>query len=516
VTVGLGIVFLALAVAGSAWYFGRGGREIPFLVGIASFSAACGVLIGFSSQVLFAILVPGLASVYGGTLLCAVRIGQKQSRVAPSSGTCNRLASGSAASGIPLLLGAYFGNLIHDLPHLTVDLSRVLAVLVLLLATIATVYLVGRERGERPLPFAGAAFGAFVGVATGLSPHAVVAYVAPACLTLFAGIASYSFSTGKEEEQLTIGKILFCFGVLLIVGLFLGASVRVGLGISAVPGTLYGFAAVTFVSLALGILIGSEGETSRRWWTRFAKPKAAFAGAIGFAMSGAGIGLAMGLSKEPVIQIALPALLAVFAGLAAYAVGDASTDAEKSRHRALLAAFALTILLGSFGGYALRGGESVREVGEVRKPLEEGLAASQTEDGGEPTSSIPIATEDVVSILAALDRLESHLLYVEGTTTRSAVVVAVKDGWQGTLRIRDCVNDKEILRTEPGACDLVAGSSERLEIRWPRSEGRDAVTIWGWERVTPRDGGWVVEGDGEPVDTGLAAEQGEWFVLVYP
>lgn len=489
VSVSLCVVFLIIAVAASGWYFGSDEHRVPFLIGIASFSAACGVGIGFSAQAAFAALVPALAAAYAGTLVCAVNAGRKPGTLA------GILSKGSAASGIPLMLGAYFANSINR-DVLYPDPRWLLVAVLILIITVGTAFLVARDRKAIPLPLAGAAFGAFIGLATGLSPHPVVAYVAPASLALFAGAASYSFITNEANERRSIGEILFCFGVLLIVGLFLGSVVRLGLGWSGAPRTLFAFGTLLLVTFGFGRVVGA----------RYSE----VVSALGFAMLGAGVGLAIGMSQTPVMHVVGPALLTMFAGLASFVF---ITDADRRKASlGLLAAFGLVVLLGSFVGYSLRDGDLHLRVAMLQQKMD-----ALSDDQHDVVPSEPEQTIAAARVTISQAEVRRHLLiWLEGSEATSAVLIRVGTDWQGVLKITDRVNGDVLYQATPAANDQIAQRGESLEIRWPSDAGRDALAVLGWERLVRVDGNWTVQGDGEEVSTDSAELRGEWFVLIYP
>lgn len=509
----LRIVFLVVIITGVVLAFRREGRHPALLIGIASISAACGVAIGFTSEALFGVLVTVLAAGYSGTLICAVRLSDRRSpKEGEDCGSCHWLASASATSGISLLLGAFFGDGIDSLGVLLTDVRRPIAVAILLIVTAAVVYAVARRKNERPLPFAGAAFGAFIGIATGLSMNPVISYVAPTCLTLFAGFASYSFSTRSEEEQKSIGKILFCFGILLIVGLFLGTSVRVGLGAVAIPRTLYAFAAIVLVSLALGIAIGEAQDSQKSLRAHVIELPPDFMSALGFALFGAGVGLSMGMSRTPIMHIVLPALLTVFAGVAAYAIAGRDDAAKVRARRGLLAAFGLTVLLGSFGGYALRDADLLRQLDAIDAKLKE----LGEETGDADPADVFLDPEEQETVAGAEEIERELLIWTEGHEAMSALLIEVGPAWSGVLEVRDRVNGRVIYRETPVPGSQVAQPGESLEIRWPIEDGRDGLSILGWNRLARTEEGWTVEGVGEPVGTDRAVREGDSLVLIYP
>lgn len=462
----VGIVVLILAIAASGWYFGRPVHKVPFLLGIAAFSAACGIGIGLSPEATFAALVPALAAAFGGALVCA---GSTRAQLHKTQ-TGEIASYASAASGIPLLVGIYFGNSIDGSTPWD-EPARLAAVIVILALVIAVGILVGRKTKNTPLSLGAAAFGAFVGMATGLSRYPVVAYVAPATLALFTGVASYAF-TAKPQDRRNIGGILLCFSVLLVAGLFLGAITRVGLGWAQAPWLIYAFCALVLTILALGSTVGGLNQDHLS--------------ALGFAMLGGGVGLTIGLSRTIVTHIVIPVLLTVFSGLAIY-VFRADREDRPTFYR-LIGVFAVLVLLGSFVGYSLRQAQLVP------------LAAVETTD-----LTIPEA-----------ERPGNVSIWLEGSETATAVLIDVLAPLGSVLRVVERVDARVLYEGVPLQGEQLSFSGESLEISWPVAAGHDSLVLTGWDRMVQQAGTWAVVGDGEPIDTSTAEVRGGWFVLVYP
>jgi len=484
-------VFLIIATAASGWYFGNRAQRVPFLIGIASFSAACGIGIGTSSQAAFAGIVPALAAAYGGAIVCAVSIGGKHH---PSA---ELLANGSAASGIPLMLGAYFGNIVIrptiDYP----DPHRLVAAILILVITIAVSRLVARDEHHIALPLTGGAFGAFIGLVTGLSPHPVVGYVVPAALALFAVVASYAFTASKEERT-AIGGFLVSFGALLIVSLVLGSAVRLNLSWHAAPNVLFAFATLMAVTLAIGGALGSQRHET--------------ISGIGFASLGAGVGLCTGMSQTPVMHIVTPTLLALLGGLVFYLV-----IVEKEQRNValrLMLAFGVIVLFGAYVGHALRQGDLRDNVERVQEAVDE---------AGADLTITPVETSDGSIVMAStiLEAAEDCLqtaLHLEGSRYISVVVLVAGPGFTATVTIEETADQAPPLYNAPLAEGVpVAVAGERLEIRWPADADREALTIHAWEEVPNRNGAWALEGDGEILALDDFVEvEGDACVLTYP
>lgn len=472
-----GIAILVLATAASGWYFGRPVRKVPFLLGIAAFGAACGIGIGFTSKEAFASLVAALATAFGGALVCAV-----STRAQPrKAGAGDMVSYASAASGIPLLLGVYFGSSLgnrgSDLWY--GDVHRMVAVAIVLAVALAVGISVGRRTLNVPLSLGAATFGAFVGIATGFSRDPAVAYVAPAMLALLTGAASYAF-TANPRERSNIGGILFCFGILVTVGLFLGSIGRVKLGWGHAPAVLFGFAALLLPSLALGGAVGAVNQDRRS--------------GLGFAALGSAAGLAIGLSKKSVTWIVTPSLLAVLAILAIY-LFSANRDDRKVFSR-LVSAFAVVVLLSAFVGFSLR---------EAAWPdLAIGAPPSTETFTALPGNGTTGATDPV------------GVIWLEGRATSSAVVIDVKGDLGGRLRVIERVDARVLYEGTPARGDPLRLSGESLEISWPASAARGALSIKGWDRMIEQGGKWTVTGDGEPVDLSRAEVESGRFVIVYP
>ena len=485
VTLILGTIFLIIATAASGWYFGNKAHRVPFLIGIASFSAACGIGVGFSSEAAFAAIVPALAVGYGGALVCAVSVGGK------ASTSADVITNGSAASGIPLMLGAYFGNILRGPP----DPRWLLTAILIVLITLITSLLVARREEDLPLPLAAAAFGAFIGLITGLSLHPVVGYVAPAALALFAGTASYAF-TASREEQKKIGGILLSFGVLLIVGLIMGAVVRLDLGWDGALRTLFAFGTILLVSLGFGASVGALHKD--------------IVSGLGFAALGSGVGLAIGMSQTFVMHIVGPALLTVFAGLTFYVF---ITDYEERRMSLkLLAAFGVVVLLGSFIGYSLRQGDFRDLLGRAEEKIEE----YRIEPGDVSVEREPGLEVDVRTVVADATEQLNRLIWLEGSEHCSAILIQVAPRFQGLLKIEERVDGILLYNQYPPADEPIALAGESLQIRWPVAAGPDAVSIRAWDRMVRGDENWTVEGDGEQLDLELAEVRDDEFVLDYP
>ena len=455
----VGIVVVILATAASGWYFGRPVHKVPFLLGIAAFSAACGIGIGLSPEATFAALVPALAAAFGGTLVLA---GSARLRLHETQ-TGEIASYASAASGIPLLVGIYFGNSLVE-PNPWSGAAGLAVVIVILALAIAVGILVGSMTKNTPLSLGAAAFGAFVGMATGLSRYPVVAYVAPATLALFTGVASYAF-TAKQQERRNIGGILLCFSVLLVAGLFLGAIARVGLGWAQAPWLIYAFCALVVTVLALGSTVGGLNQDHLS--------------ALGFAMLGGGVGLTIGLSITIVTHIVIPVLLTVFSGLAIY-VFRADREDRPTFYR-LIGVFAVLVLLGSFVGYSLRQARLV------------------------PVS--PIVDDE---------RSQNVSIWLEGSETATAILIDVLAPLGSVLRIVERVDARVLYEGVPLQGEQLSFSGESLEISWSVAAGHDSLALTGWDRMVEQAGTWAVVGDGEPIDTLTAEVRGGRFILVYP
>ena len=485
------IVFLIIATAASGWYFGNRAHRVPFFIGIASFSAACGIGIGFSSQATFAAIVPALAAAYGGAIVCAVSIGSKRR---PSA---ELVSNGSAASGIPLMLGAYFGNTINHLGTGYPDPHRLVAAALILVITLAVSRLVAPEKHQIALPITGGAFGAFIGLVTGLSPDPVVAYVVPAALALFAAVASYAF-TATREERTAVGRFLASFGTLLIVSLMLGSAVRLALPWSGAPFALFTFATILSVTLAIGSTLGALHKET--------------VSGIGFASLGAGVGLCIGMSQTPVMHIVTPALLATLSGLLFYLV--IANGAQRRVSLRLMLAFGVVVLFGAYVGYALRQGELGYRVEIVTETIEE--------TGTDPTTLF-IETPDGNTVLAPtiLDAAKAALqtaLHLEGSQYVSVVVLIAKPGFSGRVTVKETADDEPPLYDALMPVGLpVAVAGERLDIRWPADADRSALSIRAWEKVSKRDGSWALEGEAEvlTLDDYVEVRENE-CVLIYP
>ena len=487
VTLILGTVFLIIATAASGWYFGNKAHRVPFLIGIASFSAACGIGVGFSPEAAFAAIVPALAVGYGGALVCAVSVGGK------ASTSTDVITNGSAASGIPLMLGAYFGNSLRT-PWPT-DPRWLLTAILIVLITLITALLVARRKEDLPLPLAAAAFGAFIGLLTGLSLHPVVGYVAPAALALFAGTASYAF-TASREEQKKIGGILLSFGVLLIFGLIMGAVVRLGLGWDGALRTLFAFGTILLVSLGFGASVGALHKD--------------IVSGLGFAARGGGVGLAIGMSQTFVMHIVGPALLTILAGLTFYVfIADYE---ERKMSLKLLAAFGVVVLLGSFIGYSLRQGD----FRDLLKRAEEKIEENGIEPGDVTAEREPGVEVDVRTVVADATEQLDRLIWLEGSEHCSAILIQVAPRFQGLLKIEERVDGILLYNQYPPADEPIVLAGESLRVRWPVAAGPDAVSIRAWDRMVRGDINWTVEGDGELLDLELAEVRGDEFVLDYP
>jgi MFS family permease len=478
----LSIVFLIIATAASGWYFGNKAHRVPFLIGLASFSAACGVGIGLSFDVAAAAMIPALAAAYGGALVCAVNVGRKNPTIE------RVLSNGSAASGIPLMLGAYFGISYDNYGSIYADPRWLLAVILLVAAILATSILVARCKDDLPLPLAGGAFGAFIGLTTGLSQTPVVGYVAPAALALFAGVASCSFAI-SEKERPKIGGFLLTFGMLLIIGLMLGAVVRQTRGWDCAPRTLFAFGTILLVSVGFGAAVGKLH-------------KDAISG-LGFAVFGAGVGLAIGMSQTPVMYVVGPALLTMVGALTSYVfIADKN---ERMKSLKLLAAFGVVVLLGSYVGYSLRQGDFRDALKDVKNAIpNQGIEVD------------PGVENHATALIAVAEQMLASFIWLEGSENSSAICVQAGTEFQGLLTIEERVDGIVLYSDHPSSDGPIKLQGESLRIRWPVSAGRDALSIQAWERMVRVDDEWTVEGDGELLDLNLAEVRGDEFVLEYP
>lgn len=482
----IGVVILILATAVAGWYFGRPVRKVPFLIGIAAFSAACGIGLGLSPEAAFAALVPALAAAFGGALVCAV------SAKAPTSEV---MSYGSAASGIPLLLGAFLGSSFIDKYVWYADTGRLVSALLIFSLSIAVAVLVGRKTKNIPLNLGAAAFGAVVGMATGLSRYPVVAYVAPATLALFMGAASYAFTANKEQRH-NIGGVLTCFAILLVTGLFLGAIVRLELGWSQAPRLIFAFGALVLTTLALGSAVG--GVTGN------------LLSGLGFATLGSGVGVAIGLSQTVVTHVVVPVLLSVFSGLIIYVVAADREDRAVSIR--LLGVFAVLVLLGSFAGYTLRQEELCKQVVLLRNEIE-----ALKERCPEPLPpEVQAVVDEADETVAEAEQQATLSVWLEGSATASAIRIDVHEALGGVLRVVERVDGRVLYEAAPPPNTSLPLSGESLEISWPITSGRDSISFVVWDRMIEQDGVWTVAGQGESIDTSLAEVRNGRFVIIYP
>jgi len=526
-------------------------------VAVSVFSAACGTAVGFAPQHVFAVLIPILTAGLAGTMICAIGFSANRKDrtdgdhpADPSIASRFGLAIGTAKTGVPLILGAYYGNAIQTFQTWYPDIRRLVAVLAIIGVTTAVVWLMARggsavkdpgrsdqtqpqEDQDRALCFAGAAFGAFLGMATGLSEVPVVSYMAPASLALFSAMASDTFSagSGQDARRLTVGRILVCFGLLLIVSIFLGAAVRIELSIAGVPRTVFAFATLLLLTVGMGGSIGLReallGDRTSPPETRpslgivgalidslLHRTTPQLAGALGFALTGAAIGLATGMSRTPVIHVVLPALLAALAGLIAFAVGKSKA---KASFRDLLAAFGLALLVGGFVGYALqppvliepsRSGEA-EPTGRIEGGSDNVLAGSVA------APTIPERTQVVYA--EEILRQRTHL-FLEGSSARSALVITVTEAWSGEIWIEDRVQRETLFRDVPTADQPVVLVAESFRIRWPLVGDGGGLTIVGWERIDfdQETQSWAVEGQGGLIPLVDSNPQGAWNEILYP
>lgn len=480
----MGIIVLILVTTAAGWYFGRPVHRIPFLIGIAAFSAACGIGLGLSPQATFAALIPALAAVFGGTLVCAVS-------AKPPTDTV--MSYGSAASGIPLLLGAYLGNSI-TMGDWYADTSRLVSALLSVVFAVAVAAWVGRKTKNTPLCLGSAAFGATVGLTTGLSPYPVVAYVAPAALALFVGAASYAF-TAKKEQRRNIGGILTCFGLLLVIGLFLGGIMRLELGWAPAPRMVFAFAALMLTIMALGSVAGRSGGD--------------VLSGLGFAALGGGVGLAIGLSSSPIVHVVIPALLTMFFGLTIYIV--AADREDRTVHIHLLGVFAVFVLLGSFVGYSLRQEELCKQLELLRSRLEE---LEERPESLDPETQAFV--EEAREAVAVAEQQAARSLWVEGSATASAILIDVRNTLDGTLRVVERVDERLLYEGTPSPGTPLRLSGESLEISWAVSSGRDAISLTVWDRMVEHDEVWMVVGPGESIATESAEVRNGRFIVVHP
>ena len=96
-------------------------------------------------------------------------------------------------------------------------------VLIALIAVVGFVTALGTREYRAAMGFGG--LGAFIGLLAGLSETPVVGVVLPAVLTFMGGVTAYLFATQKESRAMT-GSLLLSFSILLIVGVYLGANLR--------------------------------------------------------------------------------------------------------------------------------------------------------------------------------------------------------------------------------------------------------------------------------------------------
>jgi|GEM_PF-5527420 len=482
----IGVVILTLATAVAGLYFGRPVQKVPFLIGIAAFSAACGIGLGLSPEAAFGALVPALAAAFGGALVCAVSAKAPASEVA---------SYGSAASGIPLFLGAYLGRSFINNHVWYADTTCLVSALLIFSLSIAVAVLVGRKTKNIPLNLGAAAFGAVVGMATGLSRFPVVAYVAPATLALFMGAASYAFTANKEQRH-NIGGVLTCFAILLVTGLFLGAVVHLELGWSQAPRLIFAFGALVLTTLALG---GAAGGV-----------KGDLLSGLGFATLGSGVGVAIGLSQTVVTHVVVPVLLSVFSGLTIFIV--AAKRQDRAFFIRLLGVFAVLVLLGAFAGYTLRQEELCKRVGLLRDEIE--AVKKRCPDSLSPEAQAVVDEAD--KTLTEAEQQAALSVWLEGSATASAICIDVQDVLGGVLRVVERVDGRVLYEAAPPPNTSLPLSGESLEISWPITSGRDSISFMVWDRMIEQDGVWTVAGQGKSIDTSLAEVRNGRFVIIYP
>jgi hypothetical protein len=508
------LVILLGATAAFGWFFGHRMHRVPLQIGVAAIGAACGMGIGFSPDPAFATIVPALAAVFGGVLACTASVKEETRRV---------VSSGTAASAIPLILGIYFGYSLRELHTWHGDIKQFSMFLVMLAFVVVIGTWLGRRSNSVPLSFGGAALGGFIGLAMGLSTIPVVQYVVPASLTLFAAVAGYLFTAAPRHRH-SIGGVLLSFGILFIIGQYLGIGTRLEYGWWGTSKALFGFGVLMSVACGLGAAAGLLH-------------KKVIVG-LGFTVLGGGVGLAVGLSRTPVIHIVIPVLLAVFGGISLYFF--TAEKGKKEEMVTLLGAFALAFLLGTFLGsslrlpvaadiaksYQLELSELQGKVTDLQQQLDtlrsesaaSGAMATSFSDLGRSLDALAGEINEVAEgvVTMAPDGDSDFHLYLEGCEVFSVVEVTATSALDAPVRIKERVDAAIRYDGRLNKGETISVCGESLEISWSEAEASGAIMLRGWDRMVRVDGGWTVEGEGESIDLDRAVRRDGRFFIVFP
>lgn len=193
-----------------------------------------------------------------------------------------------------------------------------------------------RMASRLPVGFGAAAVGAVCGLAIGLSRLPIVA------VTVSAVVAVFGFAFAFEKVRPLIGRTAVAFAVPLIVGLYIGANVRMEMHWYANKESLLALLIVLAALAVVGV-----------WGTRNREDPYLAAGSGGV---GAFAGLAAGLSKTDVEAAVIVAILGLVGGLLAYLFS--SRRETKRSFEDLLFGFGVLLIIGLYFGANLKGGVS--------------------------------------------------------------------------------------------------------------------------------------------------------------
>lgn len=516
------LVVLWLLLRG--WHKRRG-----FIVALAALGAAVGLGIGLSPEPVIGTVVPLLVALLGVGFMGA-----------PSVSPVTRGAWVRGAAGFCLLLQltAWLGCCLR-LNRVWYSHTPTLVAMCVLFAGIATVAWAARSYWRRVpgtwpdeasvedrtwLLVAAAAAGAFAGLATAMSATPVVEYVVPALLSLFGLLSVFLFTEGKSA-RLWLGAALVGFGLLLVLGQYLGESLRVGYRWEDAGPSAFSLSVLYAMVGGAAALLGAVGEDR--------------VNSVGFAAMGAGTGLAIGLSASPLGSAIVPAILTAAGGVAAY-FGAARKKGQRLLY-VFAGTFALLLLLGGYAGWTLHdGGAGIRadsdglgaspglraKIEAIQADVSALEVATRTSEGKAIASAtfgrIHASIADVLGALASapaadeddgsIDRTRAYLWF-EGSAQSCAVAIACNRVLSAPLRVDELVDEVCLFSGTLTAGMGVCLFGEAFEVSWRRSDGPDAVTVLFWERMVRTSNGWGVEGQGTPVDASTAEVRGDRYVL---
>jgi len=527
-TAGLVVAFSVLVL----FLLLRGWRERRgLIVALTALGAGAGFGIGLSMEPVIGSVVPLLVALLGIGLMSLARV---------SASTRGAWVRGAAGFSLLLQLTAWLGCCLR-LQHVWYRDFPTLAAIGLLFVGILIVAWTARFYWTRSttasngkdatiedrtwLLVAAAAAGAFAGLATSMSKAPVVEYVVPALLSMFGLLSVFLFTEGKAV-RLWLGSALVGFGLLLVLGQFLGESLRLGYSWKDAGQAAFSFSVVYVMIGGAAALLGGVVEDR--------------VNSVGFAAMGAGVGLAVGFSASPPMSAIVPAILTAAGGVAAY-----FGVAREKGHRPLYVfagVFALLLLLGAYAGFTMHGAHELilfkqagalteelrKEILSVRRDVSALEAAARAAGTAAlPSSSLHSIDARLAGMLTTLggasvppresERVDEARAYTyfwfEGTSVARAVAVTCRRTLTVPLRVDELVDDVSLFSGAMTAGVGVCLFGEAFEISWGHVDGQDAVTVLVWDRMVRVAGAWRVEGKGSPVDAAAAEIRGDRYVL---